>query len=114
VDVEHAEWLADQHAGRRGQLEPDKSFFDGAYLAAIEQPDFRAAELGHAGNRRGSRWISIQHGRQFAPEAALMARKLKIPVAAQIRGLKKALGNRRTPKAFRPALEKRLRSLQAR
>jgi hypothetical protein len=43
-----------------------------------------------------------------------MPRKMRIPVASQIRGIKKALANRRTPKAFRPALQKRLRKLQGR
>lgn len=40
-----------------------------------------------------------------------MARKMKIPKAAQIRGIKKALRNRRTPKGFLPGLRKRLRKL---
>lgn len=43
-----------------------------------------------------------------------MTRKLKIPVEAQIRGIKKALANSRTPKAFRASLEKRLRALEGR
>lgn len=43
-----------------------------------------------------------------------MARKLKIPVAAQIRGIEKALRNRRTPKAFIPGLRKRLAKLKGR
>lgn len=41
-----------------------------------------------------------------------MSRKLRIPVEAQIRGLKKALANRKTPKAFRAGMQKRLRKLQ--
>lgn len=40
-----------------------------------------------------------------------MARKINIPKAAQIRGLKKALRNRKTPRAFIPSLKKRLRAL---
>lgn len=40
-----------------------------------------------------------------------MARKMKIPKAAQIRGIKKALHNRKTPRAFIPGLKKRLKAL---
>jgi hypothetical protein len=34
--------------------------------------------------------------------------KPKIPIEAEYKGLRKALRNPRTPKQFRPALEKRL------
>ena len=40
-----------------------------------------------------------------------MARKMTIPKAAQIRGLKKALRNRKTPRAFIPSLKKRLKAM---
>ena len=40
-----------------------------------------------------------------------MARKLHIPKAAQIRGLRKAIANRKTPKQFIPSLKKRLAKL---
>lgn len=42
-----------------------------------------------------------------------MARKLNIPKAAQIRGIRKALANRKTPKQFRAGLKKRLAKLLA-
>jgi hypothetical protein len=42
-----------------------------------------------------------------------MARKLHIPKAAQILGLKKALANRKTPRAFIPSMKKRLAKLLA-
>lgn len=40
-----------------------------------------------------------------------MAGKMKIPKSAQIKGLKKALRNRKTPRAFIPSLKKRLKAL---
>jgi hypothetical protein len=42
-----------------------------------------------------------------------MARKLNIPKAAQIRGLRKAIANRKTPRQFIPSLKKRLAKLTA-
>lgn len=42
-----------------------------------------------------------------------MSRKLHIPKAAQIRGIRKALANRKTPKQFIPGLKKRLAKLTA-
>jgi hypothetical protein len=42
-----------------------------------------------------------------------MSRKLNIPKAAQIRGLRKALANKKTPRAFIPSLKKRLAKLTA-
>lgn len=42
-----------------------------------------------------------------------MARKLNIPKAAQIRGIRKALANPKTPKQFRAGLKKRLAKLLA-
>ncbi len=40
-------------------------------------------------------------------------RKMRIPKTAQIRGIRKALKNPRTPKQFKPALRKRLQKLGA-
>jgi hypothetical protein len=40
-----------------------------------------------------------------------MARKMNIPIEAQIRGLKKALKNPKTPKAFLAGMRKRLEKL---
>lgn len=40
-----------------------------------------------------------------------MSRKLNIPKAAQIRGIRKALANRKTPRQFIPGLKKRLAKL---
>jgi hypothetical protein len=42
-----------------------------------------------------------------------VARKLHIPKAAQIRGLRKAIANRKTPRQFLPSLKKRLAKLTA-
>lgn len=42
-----------------------------------------------------------------------MSRKLNIPKAAQIRGIRKALANRKTPRQFIPGLKKRLAKLTA-
>jgi hypothetical protein len=42
-----------------------------------------------------------------------MARKMKIPKAAQIKGIRKALANRKTPRGFIPGLRKRLAKLTA-
>lgn len=41
-----------------------------------------------------------------------MTRKMKIPVEAQIRGIKKALANPKLPKQFRAGMEKRLKNLE--
>ncbi len=38
-------------------------------------------------------------------------RKMKIPIAKQIQGIKKALANPKTPKNFRKGLTKRLKNL---
>lgn len=40
-----------------------------------------------------------------------MARKMKMPKASQIKGIKKALRNKKTPRAFIPSLKKRLKAL---
>jgi hypothetical protein len=42
-----------------------------------------------------------------------MARKMNIPKAKQIQGLRKAIANRKTPKQFLPSLKKRLAKLMA-
>lgn len=42
-----------------------------------------------------------------------MARKMKIPVDKQIKGLRKAIANRKTPRQFLPFLKKRLAKLSA-
>jgi hypothetical protein len=42
-----------------------------------------------------------------------MARKMNIPKAAQIRGIRKALANKKAPRAFIPSLKKRLAKLTA-
>lgn len=38
----------------------------------------------------------------------------KLTTGEQIRGIRKALANPKTPKAFRPGMEKRLRKLEGR
>jgi ribosomal protein L28 len=40
-------------------------------------------------------------------------RKMRIPVEKQVRGLRKALANRKTPRQFLPSLRKRLAKLTA-
>lgn len=39
-------------------------------------------------------------------------RKMRIPVDAQIRGIKKALANKKTPPQFKAGMRKRLERLQ--